>query len=118
MPSPDGSRADITLGSGRPDALIADLLGRDFEVQRVTKPLAKQIDEAQAAVDDAVSSDDLVAAVGTLLDLYLKPAGNSRTKASKLLLDGWESGDIDIGQITGYHQNVQQVALAPPPLTR
>lgn len=116
--STNGHGADITIGGGRPERLVADFLGREFEVQRVTKPLAKAIEEAEAVFHAAVSPDEVVAAVGGLLDLYLKPVGAQKTKPSKLLADRWEAGETDLGEVTGYYQNTQTVALAPPPLTR
>ena len=116
MSAQNGNAASITIGAARPEAVVAEFLGKNFEVQRITKPLANQITIAEAKAEQSESGDDLVTAVGELLDLYLKPHGGHRTKASKLVLERWndEEDPADIGEITAYAQNVQQVAIAPP----
>lgn len=113
------SKAQVTIGvAGARQNVIAEFLGKDFEVQRYTKPLEAEVAIASAKVEASEGGTELVTAVGELIDIYLKPHGGHRTKASKLLLDRWESGEGDIGEIRAYAENIQELVVAPPRLAR
>lgn len=103
----------ITLEA--PDAPEVELFGHVYTIVPITKAAVAKADAAEAKVDDAEDSDQLVAAYGALLDVRLRPTAEKQPRASTVLVKAWNGNDVSLKQI---NQLVIDVASTDRPTFR
>lgn len=96
----------ISLGEPVQPTVAVNLFGRTFHPRPMTRSVVKQVEEANAAVQAATSSDEAVERMANLLDVALIPTGNQRKSAGTLVREKWEAEELDLQMLSAFHERI------------
>lgn len=103
----------ISLGEAL-DKVEVDLFGTAFEAQPATRSLMKESEPFERELDKADDSDDVIAAVGRLLDIRLKSANGSKRKPSTIVKEKWEADELSTGSLLAFLADLNGAQYARP----
>lgn len=93
-----------------------DLWGRIFESVPVTRSVQMRATELERGEGEALESeepDEIVAYLGKILDLRLKPAKGARKAASEVIAEKWQADELSIPTLLAFVQRLGE-ADDPP----
>ena len=88
-----------------------ELWGHEFETIEVTKSLRKKLAPFQEKIDLAVDDEDVIQAVGFVLDGRLKATDGKRKKPSTLLNEQWDKDKISVARAMGILSSIGRADL-------
>ncbi len=96
----------VSLGGTAYEPVEVDL----WDVQYTTVPLTRSVslktDSVQDRINAAVDQDELVAAIGDLLDLRLQPTVKGSRKPKTLVAEKWKADAVTIDQLFAFLANL------------
>ena len=113
-----GSSEAISIATFAKDAVEIDLWGSDFEVVAITGPTEPELDakleQALKPFEGKPISDGVqVELFAARMDVWLKPIGTNRKKASTVILDKWQAGELTLATIDSFWEGVQEEVNRP-----
>lgn len=94
-----------------------DLWGRIFDAVPVTRSVqmrATELEREGGDVLDGEEPDEIVAYLGKMLDLRLKPAKGARKLASEAIAEKWQADELSIAQLVSFVQKFSEGDDNPP----
>lgn len=96
----------ISIG-GDYQPVQVDLWGAAYETVAATRSVTEKVDPLIDALNAAETPDDIVKAIGALLDVKLKAVEGAR-KASTLVKEKWKADQLSIDQLTKLLEDIQE----------
>lgn len=84
-----------------------DLWGQAFKTVPATRSVGKKVEGFQEQVEAATDSDQVVAAVGNILDVRIKPVEGTR-KASTVIKEKWKADELTLDQLLAFLGDLEE----------
>jgi len=82
-----------------PDGITVELWGAQFTPRPATKSLANQAEPIAAKIHESADYDELIDAIGAVLDLKLANADRGRLAPSVLVKRRWDADEVSVPQL-------------------
>jgi hypothetical protein len=94
---------------------VLDVFDHAYRLQAVTRSVQKILHQAQVRMDELMrdpeeDGDGIVEQAAIILDALLKPEGNNKTTAKKLVMDKWKADELDVASLHGFSTDLQEQA--------
>jgi hypothetical protein len=94
---------------------VLDVFDHAYRLQGVTRSVQKELHKAETKMQELMrdpeeDGDGIVEQAALILDALLKPEGNNRVPAKKMVMDKWKADELDVSALRAFSDALQEQA--------